>query len=222
MNFLIGISLFFMATMGAVTGTSVGVQAAQAQTLQKTLEKYSQMPSIQFEIKKTDEKVILGTTTESTGILKYQKSRLYISQNGSKKTELFYADKVLTLVEHPDTDFGDDGKRKVTVIKKNIPPLVTSLLNLFSNPKNFTKEFSVVSQSESEGVYVATLKPKSATIKNLSLKVNTSDLSLTEMSFVDDVDTKTTLSFSNLKTNKKMNRSEFQYKPSKTDEVLNQ
>lgn len=214
MNFITGITLFFL--------TLTGVYAAEAQTLQKTLQKYSEMSSIQFDLKKTDEKVILGTKSESTGVLKYQKNKIYISQNGAKKTELFYTGKVLTLVEHPDLDFGDDGKRKVTVIKKNIPPLVTSLLNLFSNPKNFTKEFSVVTQSESDGVFAATLKPKSNSIKNLNLKINIADLSITEMSFVDDVDTKTTLSFSNLQTNKKMNNSVFQYKAQKTDEVLTQ
>lgn len=210
MKFLILVLSFFAAF------------SVQAQTLQKALQKYSKATSIQFDIKRTDEKVILGTKSEAAGILKYQKNRIYIQQNSDKKTELFYSDKVLTLVDHPDADFGADGKRKVTVIKKTVPPLVKSLLNLFSNPKNFNKDFSVVTQAESEGVYTATLKSKLANIKNLNLKINSKDLSLVEMSFVDDVDTKTTLQFSNLQLNKKMSKTDFQFKPLKTDEVLTQ
>lgn len=194
----------------------------QAQTLQKALQKYSKASSIQFDIKRTDEKTVLGTKTEADGVLKYQKSRIYIQQNADKKTELFYSDKVLTLVDHPDADFGAGEKRKVTIIKKAVPPLVKSLLNLFSNPKNFNKDFSVVSQAESEGVFTATLKSKLDNIKSLNLKINSKDLSLVEMSFVDDVDTKTTLQFSNLQLNKKMSKADFQYKPLKTDEVMSQ
>jgi len=193
-----------------------------AQTLQKALQKYAKASSIQFDIKKTDEKVVLGTKSEAQGILKYQSKRIYIQLNSAKQTELFYDNKVLTLVEHPDADFGPDGKRKVTIVKKNLPPLVKSLLNLFSDPKSFNREFSVVSQSESAGLFTATLKPKEPGIKNLFLKINSKDSVLTEMSFVDDVETRTTLVFSNLQLNKKMNKSEFKYKPLKTDEVMNQ
>lgn len=203
--------------------TLVWSSVLSAQTLQKALQKYAKASSIQFDIHRTDEKVILGTKTEAEGQLKYQKGKLYIQQNsGSKKTELFYSGKTLHLVDHPDADFGPDGRRKITVIKKTIPPLIKSLLNLFSNPKSFNREFAVISQSESEGVYTATLKPKQKNIKNFSLKINTADLALNEMSFTDDVDTKTTLQFRNLQLDKKLNKNVFLFKPLKTDEVLTQ
>jgi outer membrane lipoprotein-sorting protein len=192
----------------------------QAKALQKTLEKYAKTSSIQFDIKKTEEKMILGTKNESKGILKYQKNKIAIAFAGERKTDFFYSDKVLTLVEYPDPEFGPSGKRKVSVFKKIVRPEIKSLLNLFSNPKNFNKEFSVISQSESENTYSATLKAAQKNIKKFSLKINLQDLSLKEVSFVDDLDTKTTIEFSNQKLNEKMSKSDFQYKPLTTDEVM--
>lgn len=193
---------------------------AQAGVLQRALDKHAKATSIQYDIKKIDEKIILQTKSESQGILKYQKSRIYISLNNDKKNEFFYSDKVLSLVEHPDADFDKSEKRKVTVLKKSIPPLVKSLLNLFSNPKNFAKEFPVVSEKTADGTSVIKLKSNQKNIKDLALKINSKDFSMMELSFVDDVDTKTSIEFNNLKLNTKMSKTDFQFKPSKTDEVL--
>lgn len=195
---------------------------ASAKALQKTLEKYSGAATIQFDIHKIDEKIILGTKSESSGLLKFQKNKIYILQEGEKKVEIFYADKTLSLIEYPDADFGPDGKRKVTILKNTAPPLIKSLLSLFSNPKSFSKDFSVVSEKIIEDLLIIELKPKQKNIKNLVLKIRPADSSLTELSFVDDVETKTTLQFSNLKLNSKMKTSDFHYKSLKTDEVMTQ
>ena len=195
---------------------------ANAKVLQKALEKYSGAATIQFDIHKIDEKIILGTKSESSGLLKFQKNKIYILQEGEKKVEIFYVDKTLSLVEYPDADFGPDGKRKITILKNSAPPLIKSLLSLFSNPKTFSKEFSVVSEKTVDDLLVLELKPKQKNIKNLVLKVRPTDSSLIELSFVDDVETKTTLQFSNLKLNSKMKSSDFQYKSLKTDEVMTQ
>lgn len=193
---------------------------AQASVLQKALDKHAKASSIQYDIKKIDEKKVLQTQSEAQGVLKYQKNKIYISLNNDKKNEFFYADKTLSLVEHPDTDFDKGAKRKVTVIKKSIPPLVKNLLNLFSSPKNFSKEFPVISQKTTEGISTLNLKSSQKNIKNLVLTINSKDYSLVELSFEDDVDTKTSIQFSNMKLNTKMIKSDFQFKPAKSDEVL--
>lgn len=197
-------------------------QFVAAQTLRKTIEKYASSTSIQFDINKTDEKQALGMTTESTGQLKYQWGQLYISQNGEKKVELFYYNNVVTLVEHPDLDFDADGKNKVTVIKKNVPPLVKSLSNLFSSSKKFQKDFKVVSEKISENgkKYSASLKSKNKNIKSLEVVIDKTNLNLLEMTFVDDVDTRTTLKFENVRLNEKIKKDFFKYVVKKSDEVI--
>lgn len=198
------------------------LNSARADVLQKALEKYAKAPSIQFDIKKIEEKVALGTKSEVSGQLKYQKNKIYILQQGDKKTEIFYSNRQLTLVEHPDSDFGDSAKRKVTRIKKNIHPMVKNLLSLFSNPKNFTKEFKVEKITQDGEFEVIDLKPSDRTIKSLQLKVKKSDLTLQELSFVDDVNTKTKMLFSNFKTNGKISSGDFIFKVQKTDEVMSE
>ncbi len=194
----------------------------EAQALQKTLKKYSKAKSLQFDIKKTDEKIIMGTRSEYKGLLKFQKNKIYIMQDGDKKVEVFYMDKTLTLVEYPDADFGPAGKRKVTVLKNADSPLIKSLLSLFSTPKVFNQQFATISEKNSQGISTVELKPKAENIKNLFLKVNAKNSKLLELSFTDDVETKTTMQFDNEKLNNKMRKSEFQYKLLTTDEVLTQ
>lgn len=189
-----------------------------AKALQLALEKYSRSSTIQFDIKKIDEKITLRS--ESTGVLKFHKNKIYIMQNGDKKTEVFYVDNVLTLVEYPDADFGPNGNRKVTILKNTPSPLIKSLSSLFSDPKSFTKEYLVISEKIVDGLLVLELKPKQKSIKNLVLKIKPADHSLIELSFIDDVETKTTLLFSNVKLNSKMSKADFQYRPLKTDEVM--
>lgn len=193
---------------------------AKSSVLQKALDKYSKATSVQTEIKKTDEKMILGTKSETAGVLKYQKNKIYISANGEKKVEFFYSDKTLTLVEYPDAEFEKNGHRKVTTLKKSIPPLVTSLLNLFSSPKNFGKEFKTLSEKKEGDEYLITLQPAQKNLKNFSLAVDAKNYQIRQLSFTDEVDTKTTIQFMNVKLNTKINKADFQFTKLKTDEEM--
>lgn len=193
---------------------------AKSSVLQKTLQKYSKAKTLQTDIVKTDEKVILGTKTETTGSLLLEKNKIYISQNGEKKTDFYYNNNVLTLVEFPDEDFAKDGSRKVTTLKKSIPPFVKSLLNLFSNPKNFNKDFKTISETQKDGETVVELKPAMKNLKNFSLKINSKENEITELTFVDDVDTRTTIKFSKIVLNNKFKKNTFLYTRLKTDEVI--
>lgn len=193
---------------------------AKATVLQKTLEKYSKAKTLQTDIYKTDEKIILGTKTESTGSLRLEKNKIFISQSGEKKTDFYYNNNVLTLVEFPDADFAKDGNRKVTTLKKKIPPFVKSLLNLFSNPKGFNKDFKLVSETPVDNEVVVELKPSMRNLKNFTLKINPKDNEIKELIFVDDVDTRTTIKFSKIVLNKKFKKDAFLYTRLKTDEVI--
>ncbi len=192
---------------------------ARADVLQKTLDKLSKASSIQFDIKKTDEKIILGTKFETTGVLKYQKQKLYILQTGEKKIELFFSEALTYLVEYPDSDFNKSGNRKVSVFRKASLPLI-KILNIFSNTRSFNKDFTVISKEENEGVLTLKFNSKFKNIKQLALKIKSNDLILQELSFVDDVETKTSIEFSNMKLNTPLNKRVFQFKALKSDEVI--
>lgn len=188
--------------------------------LKKTLEKYSKASSLEVQIKKNDEKVTLGTKSTSQGILKHKAGKIYLVLESDKKTEFFYSNKKITLVEYPDQDFESNGNRKVTILTKSKPALITGLLDLFSNSKSFLKEFKVVSEKNEEGSLVIDLKPKQKNFKNFSLVINPKKKLIDSIIFIDDVDTKTTLELSNLKLSASIPNSTFTFKALKSDEVI--
>lgn len=208
-------NLLFLITY--LTGTTLW-----AQDYKTVLDKYFKAQTLQFEISKKDEKIALGTKSETTGLLKYKKGQIYLIQNGEKKIEVFYSDKVLTLVEYPDLDFDPKGSRKVTVLKNNKSPLVDTLVSLFSNAKAFSKNFEIIKQEKVDSKIQLELKPKFTDVKNLKLKFNAKSFDLEEIAFVDDVATKTTIALKNSKFNIKLNQNDFKYKSLKSDEVLTQ
>lgn len=193
-----------------------------SQDYKSALEKYFNAKALQFDIIKKDEKIALGTKSESAGVLKYKKGQIYLVQNGEKKIEVFYSNKVLTLVEYPDLDFDPKAPRKVTVLKNNSSPLVDTLVSLFSDAKAFAKNFEVIKQEKADSKIYLELKPKFADVKNLKLRFNSKSLELEEISFVDDVSTRTTIALKNSKFNLKLYQSDFKYKSLKSDEVLTQ
>lgn len=185
----------------------------------KTLSKYSSAQNVEVDLKKTDEKAALGTKSVSEGVLKFAKDKIYIMLNGDKKIEFFYKKSTVWLIEYPDLDFDKDGKRKVAVLKKSTPVLMSGLIDLFSNKKKFLKEFKVISEKQDDNILTFDFLPKQKNLKSFTLIIDKKNRLIKQVVFTDDIDTKTTLDLSNLKLNKKMNSSEFDYKKLKTDEV---
>lgn len=193
--------------------------AIAAKEFTKTLNRYSTAQNIEVSIKKTDEKAALGTKSISEGTLKFAKDKIYILLNGDKKIEFFYKKNTVWLIEYPDLDFDKTGKRKVAVLKKKTPVLMSSLINLFSNQKKFLKEFKVVKERQEGNVLTVEFLPAQKNLKSFVLVIDKKEHTIKQVIFTDDIDTKTTLDLTDLKMNKKINSSEFDYKKLKTDEV---
>lgn len=198
----------------------LGLSAHASPELTQVLGKYTKASSVEVSLKKTDEKNALGTKTSSEGLLKFSKNKIYILLNGDKKIEFYYKANKIWLVEYPDLDFDKNGKRKVTILTKSTPVLLKGLINLFSNQKKFLKEFKIVKELKDQDNLIVELKPSEKNLKSFSLIINTKERSINQVTFVDDVDTKTTLELSHLKLNRKMTAADFQFKSQKTDEVI--
>lgn len=217
-------SLLFVFTAGAdsavKTTSAASKKPAQENVLQKTLEKYAKASSFQSDIKKTDEKIVLGTKSDSTGQLKFQNKKIHITLEGEKKIEFYYSNQTVVLVEYPDADFAKNGARKITTLKKSIPPFLDSLLSLFSNPKSFNEAFAVVSEKKDKDFTTIELKPEQKAIKSLTLKINLKNNKITQVVFVDDVETKTTIEMIDTVFNKKFDKNDFTFTKLKTDEEM--
>ena len=195
--------------------------------LQKTLHKYASASSLQTVIIKTDENVALGKKSESKGLLKYQNKKIFIVFNGEKKTEFYFDKQQLILVEHPDADFVTENTksppvRKVTTLKKTLPPFLNSLLSLFSNPGVFNKEFTVVSEKTENNVTTVQLTPVEKMIKNINLKIDTKTYFVNEINFTDDATNKTSIQMSQTILNSKLNKADLIFTKQKNDEEITQ
>ena len=197
-------------------------EKAEKKAAVEILQKYANASNITVAIEKQDEKMALGTKTISEGTIKYSAGKIYLVLNSDKKTELYFKNGKLTLVDYPDVDFDKDGIRKVTVVAKKTPAFLKSLINLFSDPKIFFSEFTIVESSISGDSLTLVLKPKSEDLKEFKLILDNQQKTIESVSFVDDVSTKTSIRFKNLNLKRKISKSTFEYKPQASDQVVTQ
>jgi outer membrane lipoprotein-sorting protein len=188
----------------------------------ETLEKYASAKTISADLEKLDHKLTLGTKTTNKGTINYSAGKVYLKLESDKKTELFFKDNKITLVDYPDQDFDKSGPRKVTTITKDKPAFLQSLINLFSNSGKFFSEFKIKDSNLSGDQLVLNLEPTIKTLKNFVLTINTKAKTIDSVQFTDDVETQTTITFKNLQLNKKLPKGTFDFKSLKSDQEMHQ
>ena len=227
MKLIFTFGFLFLFALGLAFGANTKTKASDKFKEHKkmaveTLQKYAAAPSISSDLEKIDNKLTLGTKTVNKGILNYSGGKLYLKLEADKKTEMFFKDNKITLVDYPDQDFDKNGARKVTTITKEKPAFIQSLINLFSNSSKFFNEFKIKDSSLKDNTLVLTLEPTIKALKNFILTINTKDKVINSVEFTDDVDTQTTINFKNLDLKKKLPKSTFEFKSLKTDQEMRQ
>lgn len=188
----------------------------------ETLQKYSGAKYISADLEKLDNKLTLGTKTTNKGLINYSQGKVYLKLESDKKTELFFKDNKIILVDYPDQDFDKNGPRKVTTISKEKPAFLQSLINLFSDSSKFFSEFKIKDSSLTGDQLVLNLAPSLKSLKDFKLTINTKEKVIDSVQFTDDVDTQTTITFKNLDLKKKLAKSTFEFKSLKTDQEMRQ
>ena len=212
-------SVIFWTMMGVAAPSDINIKNKKIAA--DILDAYSRAKFISAQIDKIDEKLTLGTRATGQGTIKYGTGRFFLSLSSDKKTELYFKDNKLTVVDYPDQDFDKNGVRKV-IVSKSAPVFLQSLMDLFSNSKKFFREFSVVDTTHKDGVLTLQLKPKSKNLKSFKLVMNSKSRTIESVSFTDDVETQTTIIFKSVDLKKKISKSTFEYKIQKTDQVVTQ
>lgn len=212
----LGLFLLFVSPSYA---TKPSVTEAKSK-LMVVLKKYSRQNAIILNIEKVDEKVTLGTTVKSHGLLKYAKNKIFMQLDGAVKSEMYYKNKKVTLVEFPDKDFDESGNRKVTILTKNSPAVANGFINLFSNPNKFIQDFKILSsEKESDKKISINFKPKMKNLESLRLSIDLKTNNIDQVEFVDDVKTKTLINITKTEFKDSLPAKVFDYKQLKTDQV---
>lgn len=186
----------------------------------EVIDRYGKSKFVTADIEKIDEKTTLGTKTINKGTLKYSTGKFYLVLQSDKKTEIYYKSQHLTLVDYPDTDFDKNGVRKVTHVVNNGPAFLKSLVNLFSNSKNFFQQFKILSSTREGEIVTLELKPSVPSLKDFKLVIDSKLKNVKSISFTDDVNTHTTVQFTNLDLKTIIPKSTFEFKANKTDQEV--
>lgn len=187
---------------------------------EKILTQYANSKAVKFEIEKTDEKKVLGTKKTTKGQLTIAGSKFNLLTTGERKTEIISTGKKMWLIEYADSDFEPSGKRKVTELSKKQPLLARQIVQIFSNPKKFMNTAQVDSAQIVNDEISLNIKPASKDLRSFQLMLNQKIFHLTSISFTDDVDTLTTIKFTNVQKLTKVPTKMFEFKKQKTDEVF--
>lgn len=185
------------------------------------IDRYGKSKFVTADIEKVDEKTTLGTKTINKGTIKYSSGKFYLVLQADKKTEIYYRSQRLTLVDYPDTDFDKKGVRKVTHIEKKTPAFLKSLVDLFSDSKNFFRQFKLISSSRKGDILTLDLKPSVSGLKDFKLELDSKAKDVQAIYFTDDVNTHTTVRFTKLDLKTVIPKSTFEFKAQKTDQEVN-
>ncbi len=205
-----------------VCSTKADINADNKKQAVTILKHYSASKFISATIEKTDEKLTLGTKNVNKGIIKYSLGKFFLQLQADKKTELFFKNGKLTLVDYPDQDFDKGGVRKITHITEKAPAFLKSLINLFSNSKDFFKQFKLTDSSHVGDEIILKLKPIAENLKDFELKLNTKSKTIEAIHFSDELSTVTTIKFSNVDFKSVIPKSDFEFKVLKTDQEVTQ
>ena len=186
------------------------------------MEHFSKAKNISAHIEKIDEKPTLGSKTTSAGMLKYSGGKFYLQLNADQKTELYFKDRRLTLVDYPDLELDKNGVRKVTHVLGKTPAFLNSLINLFSNSKSFFKQFKIIDTSLVNGLLTLDLKPSLPNLKKFKIELNTTNKTIDKIEFTDDVNTQTTIKLSEFDLEEIIPKETFEFKVLKSDQEVTQ
>ena len=225
MKFILFLGLTFFVITGFATKKPTALEVAKTAHKKlaiEVLQRYANSKHITSDIEKLDHKLTIGTKTVNKGSVQFSSGKVYLKLQADKKTELFFKEGKITLVDYPDEDFDKNGPRKVTIITKDKPAFLQSLVNLFSNANKFFNEFKITKSVLKDDILTLDLSSNIKNIKNFKLVINTKNKEISSLEFTDDVQTQTTINFKNLDLKKKIDKSTFEYKGLKTDQEIRQ
>ncbi len=220
LSLTVGLPLLFFVYSFAAAGAVKNKFADDQKKAEKILSKYAAAPGITIDIEKIDEKKTLGTKKVTQGTLSVAGKKFNLTTVGDKKTEIILNAQKIWLIEHPDTDFDPNGKRRVTELSKNQPTLAKQIINLFSSPQKFFSNFTVSNTELKDDLLILTLNPKTKELKSFQIVFDAKKSQLNSIQFVDDIETQTTLVFKKYDFASKLPAKLFEFKKLKTDEVF--
>lgn len=182
-------------------------------TVTQVDEKYSRAKTIKANVTKTLRLEMLEQTRENQGTLEIKKpGQFRIEFKGQEHTMAVSDSKTVWLVTFPtDPDF--DNTVRVMKTQNTQRLQAQSLLGFLLGKGGFLKDFSRKSEKQEGDLLRVALIPKKnkSEVKDLELVISHSRLEITEISYKDELQNKTTINLSDTEFDLKISTERFKY-----------
>lgn len=203
-----------------VLSFSVGLMAAVAGngTLQKVTKKYRASKLVEMSVVKTVKSELLGKETKYDGKIYLANGKFRWENTTPEKTLLVFDGTTIWSEQTPPKEFGGPVQvAKGKVDKKNRSQvLISSLLGA-----DLEKNFKIVKEEKAGDLVKMDVTPlyDDLAVKSLQVTIDPKDSTMKEISYKDDIGNLTTMSFSDVKFQKKEKKNLFKYQPPKGAQV---
>lgn len=203
-------SVFFISsTFAATEGTGA---------LQKITKKYRNTKVVEMNVEKTVRSELLGKETRHEGKIFLGSGKFRWENSKPEKTLLVYDGKTIWSEQTPPPEFGGPVQvARGKVDKKTKSHLLLSTL-LGTDMK---KNFKVLSEKKDGDILTVEVRPLKDDLnaQEMSLRLDTKNNVLSEVSYKDDIGNLTTLTFWNVNFLKTEKKNLFKYQPPKGAQV---
>lgn len=204
-------SLFLSFSAMAATGNG-------AATLQKITKKYRNTKLVEMSVEKVIKSELLGKETKHEGKIFLGAGKFRWENTTPEKSLLVYDGKTIWSEQTPPPEFGGPVQvARGKVDKKTKSHILLSTLVGTDVKKNF----KVLKEKVDGDVMTLDVQPlqDDLTIKEMSMKLDTKENTLSQISYKDDIGNVTTLNFSNVNFLKSEQKNLFKYQPPKDAQV---
>jgi outer membrane lipoprotein carrier protein len=189
-----------------------------AATLQKVTKKYRNTKLVEMNVEKTVKSELLGKETKHEGKIFLGAGKFRWENSKPEKTLLVYDGKTIWSEQTPPAEFGGPVQvARGKVDKKTKSHILLSTL-LGGDIK---KNFKVLGERKNGDTLTVDVEPlqNDLNVKAMSLRVNTKDSTLSQVSYKDDIGNLTTLTFTDVNFLKSEKKNLFKYQPPKGAQV---
>lgn len=198
--------IFFIAELAEVKTLS---------TLEKVLNSYVKSSGLKIYLLKKEAQTLLGTKSTHKAYLYVKYKKIKLSYLKPKKVDIIFNKKDLWIIN----------KKSIKYTNKKSLWSQIPIIQLFSLNLDLKNYFFIRWKEDKTGVRTYRLRARLASLKNkikdFKIVINILTKQIIKISYKDDIDNKMEYKFLKTKFKQKIKDSFFNFKPKKTDRVIN-
>lgn len=194
---------------------SAKTQVKTSEALNAVAKKYRETKMVEMVAEKTIKSDLLGKETVYKGFISLAGGKFRWENTTPEETLLVFDGTNIWSVQIPPKEFG--GAVQVAHGKVDKKTKSQILISSLLGKEPVSKNFKVLKEEKTGDIVKVQVAPQGSdlTVKTLDLVIDAKEKTLTQISYLDDVNNLTTMKFSKIQFLKKEDKKRFQYQPPK-------